>query len=363
MKMKLNTVLKTAIIAGLLVSTAACKKDKKEEVLPNLKGTVMTSLPRYLLQGEKIAFTPKGVTHPENKPMGWYITVSKDKKEVYRDTLKKLNEEKIKEFSYVFPADSVGNYQIQCAAYADGYNTNYSSRHLTVVGPLMRAKPIIINGETVYQLRKNEHASITESGIDFNNGKYFDIENRRYFYHEATEGLYWMQDNLMEPGKGKAYTNEEAMSSIFGRYYSWEEAKTVCPEGWRLPTASEWDALVSRTEELLKSGTEAGQTVPGAWVADARFHGVTMWEYWPANDQGMGDLTNAMKMCMLPVGYANLPADKFDGMFEYAMFWSSDEIDASKARAYGIYNYWKEAKTFSMDKKSHGLSVRCVKEK
>ena len=34
-------------------------------------------------------------------------------------------------------------------------------------------------------------------------------------------------------------------SEKYGNYYTWEESKTVCPAGWRLPTGAEIDLLIS----------------------------------------------------------------------------------------------------------------------
>ncbi|WP_367390681.1 FISUMP domain-containing protein [Lewinella sp. LCG006] len=39
------------------------------------------------------------------------------------------------------------------------------------------------------------------------------------------------------------YENEEENCREYGRLYNFQEAKTACPEGWRLPTETDWRTL------------------------------------------------------------------------------------------------------------------------
>jgi uncharacterized protein (TIGR02145 family) len=51
-------------------------------------------------------------------------------------------------------------------------------------------------------------------------------------------GITWATCNVGEPGQFVARPGDT------GKYYSYEEAQTVCPTGWRLPTRKEMNALV-----------------------------------------------------------------------------------------------------------------------
>ena len=56
----------------------------------------------------------------------------------------------------------------------------------------------------------------------------------------------WMAENLNFAEDGSlCYDNKESNCDTYGRLYNWETAKTACPSGWKLPTGSEWDALIS----------------------------------------------------------------------------------------------------------------------
>lgn len=54
-------------------------------------------------------------------------------------------------------------------------------------------------------------------------------------------------------------TDFEADYEMYGNFYTWEEANTVCPEGWRLPTDEDWKNL----ERAL--GMSAGEADAEGW--------------------------------------------------------------------------------------------------
>ena len=164
------------------------------------------------------------------------------------------------------------------------------------------------------------------------------------------------------------------MNDVFGRYYSYEEAVTACPEGWTLPTSEDWDALVKAAEEMKGS-----KTVAAALMANADFNDTRMWEYWPE----IGDITNESGISMIPVGYAMLgqkdanadntdpnleftyPTASFKGYKEYAVFWTADKVDGEEGMAYYKYfiNKLPDLMTGKADMGTFGASVRCVRKK
>ena len=54
---------------------------------------------------------------------------------------------------------------------------------------------------------------------------------------QAQESIEWATCNVGEKGQFVSSSEE------YGNLYTWEEAQNVCPEGWRLPTKKELEAL------------------------------------------------------------------------------------------------------------------------
>ncbi len=60
----------------------------------------------------------------------------------------------------------------------------------------------------------------------------------------VVNGLIWATHNVGEPGKFVANPQD------VGGYYTFDEAQTACPAGWRLPTKNEMVSLVSNENSL-----------------------------------------------------------------------------------------------------------------
>ena len=64
----------------------------------------------------------------------------------------------------------------------------------------------------------------------------------------------WMASNLNYAGENGDIGNLErtnyslppatTYSAAYGRLYTWEEAKPICPAGWHLPSIGEWEELI-----------------------------------------------------------------------------------------------------------------------
>jgi uncharacterized protein (TIGR02145 family) len=160
------------------------------------------------------------------------------------------------------------------------------------------------------------------------------------------------------------------MDGVLGRYYSYDEAMTACPEGWRLPTDKEWLEMLQTVDSSL-TGVEPFNTIPGVaskLMADVRFNGEKAWEYWPA----VGEITNETKLSIIPAGYANLGSKdaqgkysraKFTGYTKYAAFWTADLASEEEGTAFYRYLYCDQPDLLigKGDRKFFGASVRCVR--
>jgi len=92
-----------------------------------------------------------------------------------------------------------------------------------------------------------------EQKYEFSDGTFTDPrDGQNYktitFHREIEPGVKvsrtWLAENMNYPVKGSyCYTDEQAYCDKFGRLYNYKEAVAACPEGWHLPTITEWNNL------------------------------------------------------------------------------------------------------------------------
>lgn len=346
---KLNPIIWVAIA---MIAAASCKKDD-DEVSPSLNGTLHFNVEEFVSPGYVAKMTPKGLKHPEGKGIGYYwkVTPGMTSADTTRleNGLNSQGHESDGTFTYWFP-DTLGTVNVSCYGFAEGYTSSYASKYVTVVKPG-------VNG-----------GSITRTGI-LSMDKHIEVDGIKYYY-VTHNGLDWFRNNLANPAYGVPYTNAEAMSEVFGRYYSHAEATKACPEGWRLPTDAEWRELAESINS--ESKTDEYEIIPAIaadLMVDAEFNSNAMWEYWPE----VGEITNSSRLAILPCGYTNLgaqeadgsyPAAKFSGLNEYATFWTADMVGNEQGMAYYRYLITDQPgmQISKGDVNSLGVSVRCVRE-
>ena len=173
----------------------------------------------------------------------------------------------------------------------------------------------------------------------------------------------WMAENLnYETGNSYCYKDN---CTKYGRLYTWGAAmdsvgtwstngkgcgyekkcsptypvRGVCPEGWHLPTQSEWNTLFT--------------AVGGSSVAGTKLKSTSGW-----NSSGNG--TDAFSFSALPAGLRNLSGN-YDNEGNYAYFWSSTEHYSNTAyRMYLDCDY--DDANLDVSNRNRGFSVRCLKD-
>jgi len=65
-------------------------------------------------------------------------------------------------------------------------------------------------------------------------------------------GVKWATRNVGSTGTFVTTTED------YGNYYTWEQAKTACPKGWRLPTDTELELLINYGNTCKTNGMEFG---------------------------------------------------------------------------------------------------------
>lgn len=144
---------------------------------------------------------------------------------------------------------------------------------------------------------------------------------------------------------------------VFGVLYNWEAAKDACPEGWHLPSSTEWNTLINY---LIDNGYSIN-----LYVAKS----IASKEYWRTESVASGtpnyvpgvnpELNNASGFDGRPgglrgTGYFTIPG-------AYADFWNSTQF-ANNNAGFSEITLSSGVIFVSYNRKDLGYSVRCVKD-
>ncbi len=141
------------------------------------------------------------------------------------------------------------------------------------------------------------------------------------------------------------YNNNTSYKSPYGALYNWHTANSdkLCPKGWHVPSAEEWNMLITNS---------GGSDIAGGKLKEA---GTAHW-YSP----NTGAINES--------GFTALPGSQRDedGSFSYeigynGLWWTTTDYSAELAHGIWISNDFNEVFT-SMEDKRQGYSVRCIKD-
>ena len=311
------------LVVILLVGLAfSCKKEETTTTV-SLMGLDMSETPvPYVAPGTTVAFKANVsdlYTSDDSTPeeaIGLYWLVTMDSNTVLRDTTSRDIKESNPKFTYT-PLDP-GSITVTCYAFTKGYASSSVSVSFAAIDP---------------------DNSLT--GLE---GTTSEIDGNKYYVADI-DGVTWLTSNLYNTKSGISFYLSEVTDKLLGRFYTWEEAMSACPEGWALPTAEQWDALGTNATDLM---------------VDAAMLEVQMWPYWPGIN-----ITNAKKFNAIPAGYVDRSGGdtNVQGFMDYAMFWTATEADdPSLAQFRYIYSDTNAVQKGNGGKTSLALSVRCVKK-
>ena len=197
----------------------------------------------------------------------------------------------------------------------------------------------------------------SESFTDSRDGQSYDVVK--------IGGLTWMAENLNYATEMSVCPDGDSRNcKRMGRLYTWADAKTVCPEGWRLPTKADFEALVNAASgdaaQFHNGNSDA--------VSDKVGTALKSRDGWFKKGNGTDDFGfNA-----LPAGYrgaiskaddGTISGGKFDGIGGYAYFWSATEDPENpESNAYYLFlSFSSDAASLNAFAKEDYRSVRCVR--
>ena len=223
--MKNRFLLYTTLVLALAAAVSCKKDDETTETKPYLYGLEF-DLPTFARPGQSFELVPYGVYYTEGDGVEKYTY----KWKVGTDEYQEMD-------TFTLWLGEVGNYIVYCqASDPDGnYYATTCSKAIIVIDPTL--------GKTL------TGTDITATDEHITDARDKKGESEYFFTHIGD--LDWFRNNLAWTGAGIAYENADVTSYPLGRYYTWDEAMTACPEGWRLPTDAEWASLGSVAGPLL----------------------------------------------------------------------------------------------------------------
>lgn len=207
-----------------------------------------------------------------------------------------------------------------------------------------------------YENGVNDYFELTkETSItdirEANKGVFIDLRDSISYSYIKIGNQIWMNENLnYDDGKGPCTINTNMKCDKCGVYYSYEDALTICPDGWHLPSDEEWMELeieVGMNEAESRKfgwrGTPPGQAPTLLFKGNS---GVDL------RMCGYGFKTNFSK---------KNPKYTISYLGEQAYYWTSSECSYLNGTSY-TRHFKGRASIERIDKpKNSLLPVRCVK--
>ncbi len=212
----------------------------------------------------------------------------------------------------------------------------------------------------MFSCSKNESEDVSDYTKD--SGIYVDIrDNHEYKWVKIGDQI-WMAENFAyKASEGSyAYDNDESKVEKYGRLYNWETSILICPQGWHLPTDSDFEELAQYVSNenggYLAYGIE--YITGGQEWEDVGFH-LKSTSGWIEDDNGSDDYGfNAY-----PAG-SRWTSGEYSGLGSECILWSSSEHQNSFGNVNGILRGINENHKFAWgyDSKSYGYCVRYIKD-
>ena len=201
----------------------------------------------------------------------------------------------------------------------------------------------------------------THDNPDFAYGEMTDPRDGMVYKTTTIGGQVWMAENLnyfdIEGAANSikndwCYWDKPENCESAGRLYTWKVAQRICPEGWRLPTKSDWESL------LQEVGADSLNEI--LWKGSSKLKSVSGWE-----NEGSG--TDDFGFTALPAGmkFTTSTQDGFTYHGCSSLMWAATEADGGAADSLAYHMYLdcsNDNAIVNTVRKVNGLSVRCVKE-
>ena len=193
------------------------------------------------------------------------------------------------------------------------------------------------------EVNKNEEFGHSKF-VDSRDGQEYDIVN--------INGKWWFGENVNYYTRNSKYPENDSLKNhSYGRLYNWEDANKACPEGWKIPTKTEWYSMM----KSLDSSVEYGEWYSGKDIGNIlKENGIEHWK-WP--NGGIDKIGFSI------VGAGRDIGSRTDWLKEQARLWTSSTdytMDNSKVGINFEYNS-SQVGTVPVPEK-YFISLRFVKK-
>ncbi len=128
-------------------------------------------------------------------------------------------------------------------------------------------------------------------------GTFIDSDDNQVYPYLKIGKQIWMTRNMNKDiADSFCYDNNPENCKKYGRLYTWEAAKKVCPKGWHLPKHEEWKVLLdnyggegSNSYQALIHGSDSNfaALLGGKRFGDGEFYYLGEFgDYWSASEKG-----------------------------------------------------------------------------
>ena len=183
-----------------------------------------------------------------------------------------------------------------------------------------------------------------ETGLSIEIGVMVDPRDKKEYKTAKIGKQEWMAENLNYSKKGKCYENLTENCNNYGRIYTWNEAKNVCPAGWHLPDVREWENLL-----VVAGGRENG----GKYIKSTNG--------WGRSEEFAFNGNDSLNFAAIP-GYYDFQGRKgFALNGQSAVFWTSSAVSLKYSNVVVVHDKTDYIPIVD-DKIESRFSVRCLSD-
>ncbi len=215
-----------------------------------------------------------------------------------------------------------------------GSDTETQTDYISVESSSTEGTVTDIEGNVYSTIQIGEQEWMAENlkTTTYNNGVSIEMVADSTVWENNTTGAYCWYDN-----------DEAQYAETNGALYNWHAVNTgnLCPDGWHVPTDSEWT--------ILENYIAAGGHSDNEGTALKATYG------WPGDGNGTDDY-----------GFSALPGDmRFNNgafsNYDYGYWWCATEYDTNDGLFRGLFGNYNQVYR-SYYNKGSGFSIRCLKD-